>query len=177
MSLKKNDPIFKAIGVSIATSILFSTLFFFLYFYAILPNLKENTASSLDIHFTQYETIINELLGRIQKGEIEAAYKETSQVFQKKTSLENFKKMADELLSSQSIPSSPCTLTEYSEPFSGSIEGLTDTYMIIQTKCEATENNWVKGFNVELIDDEGTSKISFINPYKNLIIHKKDQSP
>ena len=83
--------------------------------------------------------------------------------------------MADALQSSQSIPSSPCTLTEYSEPFSGSIEGLTDTYMIVQTKCEATENNEIKGFDVEFIDDEGKSKISYINPYKIPVIHKKGE--
>lgn len=177
MSLKKTHPILQTVGVSVASSLVFSTLFFFLYFYTILPNLKENTASSLDIHFTRYETIINELLSRIQKGEIEAAYKETSPVFQKKTTLENFQKMAEELQLSQSIPSSSCSVTEYSEPFSGSIEGLTDRYMIVQTKCEATEKNEIKGFNVEFIEDEGISKISFINPYKNLIIHKKDQSP
>ena len=174
MSLKKSDPIFKTVGISIATSILFSTLFFFLYFYTILPIFKENTTSPADIRFTQYEAIINELLTGIQKGEIEAAYNKTSPIFQKKTTLENFKKMTDELQSSQSIPSSACTLTEYSEPFSGSIEGLTDTYMIVQTKCEVVENNEIKGFNVEFIDDEGKSKISFINPYKNLVVHKKN---
>ena len=64
----------------------------------------------------------------------------------------------------KAFPSSACTLTEYSEPFSDPIEGLTDTYMIVQTKCEVVENNEIKGFNVEFIDDEGKSKISFINP-------------
>ena len=161
-------------GISIATSLLFSTLFFFLYFYRIIPILKIDTTTPTDTHFALYEAIINELLDGIQKGEIEAAYNKTSPVFQKKTSLDNFKKMTDELQSSQSIPSSPCTLTEYSEPFSGSIEGLTDTYMIVQTKCEVTENNEIKGFNVEFIEDEGKSKISFINPYKNLVVHKKN---
>ena len=46
--------------------------------------------------------------------------------------------------------------------------------MIVQTKCETTENNEIKGFNVEFIEDEGKSKISFINPYKNLVVHKKN---
>lgn len=176
MSLKKSDPIFKTVGISIASSLLFSTLFFFLYFYRIIPILKIDTTTTLDTHFAQYETIINELLTGIQKGEIEAAYNKTSPVFQKKTTLENFKKMMNELQSSQSIPSSPCTLTEYSEPFSATIEGLTDRYMIVQTKCETTENKEIKGFNVEFIEDEGKSKISFINPYKNLVVHKKNNN-
>ena len=83
MSLKKSDPIFKTVGISVASSLLFSTLFFFLYFYGVIPTINKTTTTPLDAHFAQYESIINELLTGIQKGEIEAAYNKTSRYFKK----------------------------------------------------------------------------------------------
>ena len=46
--------------------------------------------------------------------------------------------------------------------------------MIIQAKCESTEAKEIKGFNIEFIDDEGKSKISYINVYKTPVTHKKE---
>lgn len=129
--------------------------------------------SSDDGHFAEYETIINTFLDTIRKGNIEAAYTSTSPIFQKLTSLDSFRKLAADFTSNQNIPSIPCTLTEYSEPFSSTIKGLTETFMITQTKCEANEGGDMKGFNVEFIKDQGTSKISYINVYKGAVVHKR----
>ena len=129
---------------------------------------------SKDPQFAKYEEIINDFLDTIRKGQIEAAYKKTSPSFQKISSIDDFNKLITGYQTSQGIPSSPCSLTEYSEPFPGTIKDLPDKYMIIQAKCEVMEGKEIKGFNIEFIDDEGISKISYINVYKTPIIHKKE---
>jgi hypothetical protein len=135
--------------------------------------LVSSKISPKDPQFAAYEVIINNFLEMIRKGQVETAYKETSPTFQKKSTLDDFKKLINSYQSGHSIPTSPCSLTEYSEPFSGTITGLTDTYMIVQTKCEVTENKQTTGFNVEFIQDAGKWKISFINAYSAPVIHKK----
>ncbi|MCX6793591.1 MAG: hypothetical protein NTY06_00615 [Candidatus Gottesmanbacteria bacterium] len=179
MSLKEIKPILQIIGISVITSILFSALFFFLYFHTIAPSRKQDTTGSSktlpkNTQFAKYEVIINDFLTTIRKGEIETAYKGTSPVFQKLTSLDDFKKLMNGYQSAHNIPSSSCSLTEYSDPFSSTINDLPNAYMIVQTKCETTENNEIKGFSIEFIDDGGKSKISYINAYKNPVIHKKE---
>lgn len=178
MSLRKINPVLQTVVISSITSILVTGIFFILYFYKISPSVKVDSAITSktlpkDTQFTKYETIINEFLDTIRKGQIEAAYKSTSAVFQKKTTIDDFKKLAEAFKLSNSLPSSGCSLTEYSEPVSSSIEGLPDNFMIVQTKCEAAENGQIKGFNVELIEDKGQPKISFIKPYILPITHKK----
>jgi ethanolamine ammonia-lyase large subunit len=169
MALKKITPILLTIGISVITSLLVSGIGIFIYFRTIVPK----QTGSLDTQFTKYETIVNGFLDSLRKGEIEAAYKGTSPVFQKKTTLDDFKKLVAGYTSAQNIPAASCSLTEYSEPISSTIDGLPDTYMIVQAKCEATESNEIKGIQVEFIDDKGTPKISYINVYKTSVVHKK----
>lgn len=178
MSLKKIQPVLQTVGVSAIMSLLVSVLFLFLYFHPQASPFKQDTTGSTktaakDAQFTKYETIINNFLDTVRKGQIEATYKGTSPVFQKLTSLDDFKKLIAGYQAAHAIPSSSCSLTEYSEPFSSSIQTLPDTYMIVETKCEVTEGGQIKGFNVEFIDDKGTPKISYINVYQTPVTHKK----
>ncbi|MEK9143197.1 MAG: hypothetical protein AAB481_01020 [Patescibacteria group bacterium] len=163
----------QTIGISAVTSFLCSIVALLLYFRIFAPPGPAN-APAKDPQFAKYEEIINDFLDTIRNGQIEAAYKETSPSFQKISTLENFKKLIIGYQSTENIPSSPCSLTEYSEPFPGTIKDLPDKYMIVQAKCEATENKGIKGFNIEFIDDEGKSKISYINVYKAPVTHKKN---
>lgn len=163
----------QTIGISAVTSFLCSIVVLFLYFRTVAsPGLAK--ALPKDPQFAKYEEIINDFLDTIRKGQIEAAYKKTSPSFQKISTIDDFNKLITGYQTSQSIPSSSCFLTEYSEPFPGTIKDLPDKYMIIQAKCEVTEGKEIKGFNIEFIDEEGTSKISYINVYKTPVIHKKD---
>lgn len=171
MSFKKIKPVLTIVIISAITSSICWALFVFCFPASPVTPQKK---SSQDAKFTTYENIINIFLGDLRKGQVEAAYKGTSPVFQKMTTLENFKKLSDTFQSNQNIPTTPCALTEYSEPFSGSITGLPDTYNIVQTKCESVEENEIKGFTVEFIDDEGKPKISYINTYKGPVVHKKE---
>jgi len=163
----------QTIGISAVTSLLCTAIVFFFYFSILAPQGPSKTPPK-DPLFAKYETIVNDFLDMVRKGQIEAAYKETSPSFQKISTLDNFKKLINGYQSAQNIPSSPCSLKEYSEPFSGSINDLPDKYMIVQTKCEATENKEIKGFFIEFIEDEGKSKISYINVYKAPVTHKKE---
>ncbi len=180
MSLKKIKPILEIVGIFAITSLLVSALFLFFYFNWIAPrgssplSTPPSKVLPKDTQFATYDARVNDFLNTLRKGEIETAYKGTSPVFQKKTSLENFKKLVTTLQSSHSIPTSSCSVTEYSEPFSSTIEGLPDVYMIVQTKCEVREGGEIRGFNVEFIDDNGKPKISYINPYTIPVIHKKE---
>src|SRR3990167_6568579 len=173
MSLKKINPILQTIVISAVTSFLCSIGALLLYFRLFAPS---GSAKALpkDPQFAKYEEIINDFMDTIRKGQIEAAYKQTAPSFQKISSIDDFNKLITGYQTAQSIPSSPCFLTEYCEPFPGTIKDLPDKYMIIQAKCEVTEAKEIKGFNIEFIDDEGKLKISYINVYKTPIIHKKE---
>lgn len=173
MTFNKIHPILQTIGISAVTSFLCSAIFLFLYFRLVAsPGPAKDPAK--DPQFAKYEEIVNDFLELVRKGQIEAAYKETSPSFQKISTLENFKKLMTDYQSAKSIPSSPCKITEYTEPFSGSINDLPDKYIIIQAKCEATEDKEIKGFNIEFIEGEGTSRISYINVYKTPVTHKNN---
>lgn len=173
MSFKRIHPILQTIGISAVTSFLCSIVALLLYFRIVAAPGSANTPAK-DPQFAIYEEIINDFLDTIRKGQIEAAYKKTSPSFQKISSLDDFNKLITGYQTSQSIPSSSCFLTEYSEPFSGSINGLSDKYMIVQAKCETTEGKEIKGFNIEFIEGEGISKISYINVYKTPVTHKNN---
>lgn len=163
----------QTIGISAVTSFLCSIVALLLYF-RIVAAPGSAKALPKDPQFAKYEEIINDFLDTIRKGQTEAAYKKTSPSFQKISTIDDFNTLITGYQTAQSIPSSSCFLTEYSEPFPGTIKDLPDKYMIIQAKCEVTEANEIKGFNIEFIDDEGISKISYINVYKTPIIHKNN---
>ena len=173
MSVKGIHPILQTIGISAVTSFLCSIVALVLYF-QIIASPGSSKVLPKDPQFAKYEEIINDFLDTIRKGQIEAAYKKTSPSFQKISSIDDFNKLITGYQTSQGIPSSPCSLTEYSEPFPGTIKDLPDKYMIIQAKCEVMEGKEIKGFNIEFIDDEGISKISYINVYKTPVTHKKE---
>ncbi len=172
VSYKGIQPILQTISISAATSILCSIVIVFLSFRIVTSPGPEKVPSK-DPQFAKYEEIINDFFDTIRKGHIEAAYKKTSPSFQKISTLDNFQKLMDSYQSANNIPVTPCFLTEYSEPFSTSISDLPDTYMVVQAKCETTEGKKINGFNIEFIDDGGTSKISYINISKTPIIHKQ----
>lgn len=179
MPVKTVKPIFQTIVISAVTSILVTALSIFIFFWVIAPKLNTDSKSapvkiaSSDPKFSAYETIINNFLAAIRKEDADTAYKSTSPVFQKLTTLEDFKKLLTQWQTLHSIPASACTLTEYSDPFTTTITGLTNEYVIVETKCEVTEKGEIKGFNVEFIDDKGTPKISFINAYRTPVTHKR----
>lgn len=177
MAFKKSPSTLQIIGVSAITSVVVSALFLFIYqrFGSIVfaPSTAKAPISSQDPNFTKYETLINNFLDKIRKGKIEEAYKDTSPSFQKLTTLEDFKKLMTGYQTAKAIPTSTCSLIQYSEPFSSSIKGLNDQYLITTTKCEAIENNQTKGFDVEFIDDAGKTKISYINAYSAPVFHKR----
>lgn len=173
MSSKKIHAILQTIGISAVTSFVCSIVALLLYF-QIIAAPGPAKAPVKDPQFAKYEEIINDFLDTIRKGQIEAAYKKTSPSFQKISTIDDFNKLITGYQTAQNIPSSSCFLTEYSEPFPGTIKDLPDNYMIIQAKCEVTEGKEIKGFNIEFIDEEGTSKISYINAYKTPVTHKNN---
>jgi len=179
MSSKKIKPILQIIGSSALTSLFCTALFLFAYLHIAQNNIfslsssKSSKTISKDTKFATYEAVINNFFNTLRKGNIENAYKSTSPVFQEKTSLDDFQKLVTAYQSTQAIPASSCSLTQYSDPFSSSINGLSNTYMIVQTKCEAEEKGEIKGFDVEFIEDAGIPKISYINAYTSQVVHTK----
>lgn len=178
MAAKTIHPVIPTILISAVTSILVTALGLCIYFRT--PALQKMISGpgpaktpSSDANFAKYEGIINNFLDVVRKGDLEKAYKETSPSFQKLTSFEDFKKLIAVYKEGRNIPDSACTVTEYGEPFTTTIAGLSDSYTIIQTKCEAQSRDGIKGFVVELIDDGSTLKVSFINAYNGPVIHKK----
>lgn len=135
---------------------------------------KGSAKAPKDANFTKYEAVINGFLDTIRKGQIEAAYKETSTTFQKLTTLDDFKTLIAGYQSVQNIPTSACTLTQYSDPYTTTIKGLPDVYTVVQAKCETTENGKIKGFYVEFMNDKGTPRISYLSAYNNPVIHNKN---
>ena len=163
MSSEKSMNIFLGIGIAAVTSILCAGAV--LYFY----NARAN--SFPDSHYKKYGNIINSFFSTIRQGNVEAAYKSTSPVFQMLTSLDSFKNLITDYEVTQSIPASPCVVTQYSDPFPSTIASLSGTFNITQTKCEVAENHMTKGFDVEFVDDHGTPKISYINAYSSPVMH------
>jgi hypothetical protein len=177
------------IVLSILTSIFSCVLFLFVYFRYIVPSAKIEASVPLlaatqtpknpvpDSKFATYETAINEFFDSVRKGDIPVAYKSTSSVFQKKTTIDDFKKLITDYQTKKSIASSACRVTEYTDPLPSTIAGLADVYQIISTKCEAVEDGKVKGFTLELIEEERKPKISYIRDYTSPVLHKRDVQP
>lgn len=177
MATKLNHSILQTTVVAVITSFICSAAFVFLYFHATsLPGLKRSStpikAAVVDPNFAKYQTIINNFFVTVRKGQIQAAYTSTSPVFQKLTSLDQFQTLIAGYQSVNDIPTSPCTVSQYSDPVSSSIKGLPDTYMIAQTQCIVTNKGDIKGFDIEFIDDKGTPKISYINVFESAVTHK-----